>query len=454
MSAPIPWPAAVRVFARIGLHSFGGPAGQIAVMHRELVEKEKWIGETRFLHALNYCTLLPGPEAMQLVTYVGWLAHRTRGGLVAGLLFVLPGFLSILLLSILYARFRDLAPIAGLLFGVKAAVLVIVVEAVLRIGKRALKNGTLVAIAALAFVGIFVFEVPFPWIVLGAGAVGLVGGRVFPERFFVLRADDGASGAHAEALLDAAWRRGELEHTRASLGRTLGTLVLWLAIWLLPVALLAACLGRDHVFSRQAVFFGKAAVVTFGGAYSVLAYVAQKAVEVYGWLLPGEMLDGLGMAETTPGPLIQVVQFVGFLGAYRSPGALDPLVAGFFASLIVTWVTYAPCFLYIFVGAPYVEGLRSSALLSSALSAITAAVVGVILNLGVWFALRTFFAVVEERRVLGLWLEVPDPSTIDWTAVGLAVVAGFLLLRLHWGMLPTLFTSAVLGMIARAWLGL
>ncbi len=354
MSSPISWPEALRTFARIGIQSFGGPAGQIAVMHRELVEKEKWVSEARFLHALNYCTLLPGPEAMQLVTYFGWLTHRTAGGLAAGVLFVLPGFLSILLLSILYARFRDLTPIAGLLFGIKAAVLVVVVEAVLRIGKRALKNGTMVAIAALAFVAIYFFEVPFPWIVLAAGVLGLAGGRFAPERFSVLRARTAAEEAEPEARLDAAWRRGELEHARPDLARALRTLVLWLVIWLGPVALLARSAGPDDVFTQQAVFFSKAAVVTFGGAYSVLAYVAQRAVEVYGWLEPGEMLDGLGLAETTPGPLIQAVQFVGFLGAYRDPGALDPLLAGLVASVIVTWVTYAPCFLYIFVGAPYV----------------------------------------------------------------------------------------------------
>ncbi len=452
--ACVPWPEALRTFCAIGIQSFGGPAGQIAVMHRVLVEEKKWISEARFLHALNYCTLLPGPEAMQLVTYVGWLAHRTLGGVVAGALFVLPGFLSILVLSILYARFRELSAVAGLFFGIKAAVLAIVVEAVLRIGKRALKNGAMVAIAVLAFVAIFFFQVPFPLIVLAAGLVGFAGGRFYPSRFLVVKGKTAEEDPQDEARIDAAWRRGELEHTRPSTGRTLRTLALWLALWLGPIALLGRFFGSDHVFTREAVFFSKAAVVTFGGAYSVLAYIAQQAVEVYGWLRPGEMLDGLGMAETTPGPLIQVVQFVGFLGASRSPGTLDPMVAGFWASVIVTWVTYVPCFLWIFGGAPYVEALRGQKLLTSALSAITAAVVGVVLNLGVWFALRTFFGTVGEARVLGMRLQVPDVATTDWTAIVLALAAGVALFRFRWGMIRTLAASAALGMLARAGLGL
>jgi chromate transporter len=453
--APIPWPEALRTFAAIGAQSFGGPAGQIAVMHRVLVEEKKWISEARFLHALNYCTLLPGPEAMQLVTYVGWLAHRTLGGIVAGSLFVLPGFLSILLLSFLYVRFRDVGWVAGLFFGIKAAVLAVVVEAVLRIGKRALKNGAMVSIAVLAFVAIFFFEVPFPLIVVAAGLVGLAGGKLAPGRFLVVKGRTAAEDPEEEARLDAAWKRGELGHTRPSTAGALRTLALWLALWLGPVALLARFLGPDHVFTREAVFFSQAAVVTFGGAYSVLAYIAQQAVEVYGWLRPGEMLDGLGMAETTPGPLIQVVQFVGFLGATRDPGSLSPLAAGFWASVIVTWVTYVPCFLWIFVGAPYLEALRSVKSLTSALSAITAAVVGVVLNLGVWFALRTFFGTVDELRLAwGLRLEVPELATVDWTAVVLALAAGVALFRLHWGMLRTLGASALLGVLARAVLGL
>ncbi len=454
MTAPVPWPEAVRMFLRIGLESFGGPAGQIAVMHRELVEKHRWISEARFLHALNYCTLLPGPEAMQLITYVGWLTHRTWGGIVAGSLFVLPGFLALLLLSVVYARFRELAPVAGLFFGIKAAVLVVVVEAVLRIGRRALKNGAMIAIAVAAFVAIFFFRVPFPAIVVSAGLLGLAGGRLWPGRFRVIRGKTAAESPETEARIDAAWRRGELEHTRPSTARAIRTVVVWCAIWFAPIVLLWRGLGASHVFTREALFFSKAAVVTFGGAYSVLAYIAQQAVEVHGWLLPGEMLDGLGMAETTPGPLIQVVQFVGFLGAYRAPGALDPLLAGFFASLIVTWVTYVPCFLWIFAGAPYVEALRGKELLSSALSAITAAVVGVILNLGLWFALRTFFGTVNEGELLGMRLQAPVLSTVDWLAVGLSLLSGIALLRLHWGMLPTLGASAVLGMIARWGLGL
>jgi len=442
----IPWPVAVRTFAHIGLNSFGGPAGQIAVMHRVLVEEKKWLSESRFLHALNYCMLLPGPEATQLVTYVGWLAHRTLGGIVAGALFVLPGFLSILVLSILYAELQDTSFVQGLFFGIKPAVLVLVVEAVLRIGKRALKNGTMVAIAVAAFVAIFFFQAPFPLIVLAAGLIGLVGGRMRPERFVVIRGKEAGKEGAEEALLDAALGRGELEHTRVSPAGTARTALFWLALWLGPVALLWAWLGRGNVFVEEAVFFSKAAVVTFGGAYSVLSYIAQKAVDVYGWLRPGEMLDGLGMCESTPGPLIQVVQFVGFLGAHREPGALSPLLAAFLASVLVTWVTYVPCFLWIFVGAPYIEALRTKPVLSAALSTITAAVVGVVLNLGVWFALHTLFAEPGERRLGILRTYVPDLGSVNLAALAIALVAAVLLLRFHVGMLKSLGICALLGM--------
>jgi chromate transporter len=449
----IPWPEAVRTFAHIGLNSFGGPAGQIAVMHRVLVEEKKWLSESRFLHALNYCMLLPGPEATQLVTYVGWLAHRTLGGLVAGALFVLPGFLSILVLSILYAELQDTSFVAGLFFGIKPAVLILVVEAVLRIGKKALKNGTMVAIAVAAFVAIFFFAAPFPLIVLTAGALGLIGGRLRPDLFVVIRAKDAAGEPAEEAVIDAALERGQLEHTRPVTARTLRTLFLWLLLWLGPIALLWGTLGREDLFVEQAVFFSKTAVVTFGGAYSVLSYIAQRAVEVYGWLRPGEMLDGLGMCETTPGPLIQVVQFVGFLGAYRAPGSLPPLLAAFLASVLVTWMTYVPCFLWIFVGAPYIEALRRKPVLSAALSTITASVVGVVLNLGLWFALHTLFADPGERRLGHLRYYLPDVGTVNASSLGIALVAALLLLRFHVGMLKSLGLCALLGMAA-FWLGL
>ena len=433
---------ATRTFARIAIQSFGGPAGQIAVMHRILVEEKRWIGEERFLHALSYCMLLPGPEAQQLATYIGWLMHRTAGGLVAGTLFVLPGFVSILALSLLYATARDLPLVQGLFFGVKPAVLALVLEAGIRIGRRALGHAAQVAIAALSFAAIFCFAVPFPWIVLAAGIVGLAGARLAPEAFRGPRPQLApGGGAVVDALLD-----GEApEHVRPDARRALRVAALWLSLWLLPVAAIAATRGPDDVFTRIAVFMSQLAVVTFGGAYAVLAYLAQAAVETYGWLTPGEMLDGLGMAETTPGPLIQVVQFVGFLAAWRSPGALPPWLAGVLAALLATWVTYTPCFLWIFAGAPYIEVLRGSRAATSALSAITAAVVGVILNLAVWFSLHTLFTTVHERRLGPLVLQVPEWATLDWAAAAIAAGAVYATLRLHVGMLTLLGACAALG---------
>ncbi len=433
---------AVRTFALIGLQSFGGPAGQIAVMHRVLVQEKRWVGETRFLHALNYCMLLPGPEAMQLLTYVGWLMHRTAGGLVAGALFVLPGFVSILALSLLYAGFRDLTPVEGLFFGLKPAVLAVVVQAVFRIGRRALKNGAMGAIAAGAFVAIFFFGVGFPIVVAGAALIGLIGRRVAPGLFTVVGAG-GALAREEPSLLGGV----PPEHARPSLPRLLRVAAVWLALWFVPIALLLAFLGPQNVFTKQSLFFSTAAVVTFGGAYAVLAFIAQQAVEVYGWLQPGEMLDGLGMAETTPGPLIQVVQFVGFMGAFRDPGPLDPFLAGTLASILVTWVTYVPCFLWIFAGAPYIEGLRGNRALSSALSAITAAVVGVILNLALWFAIHTLFAEVRERGPLGMEVPVPVWASADVPAVAIGAAAAVLLFGLRLGMLPVLGLSALLGLV-------
>jgi len=434
---------ALRVWVRVALQSFGGPAGQIAVMHRILVEEKRWVSEERFLHALNYCMLLPGPEAQQLATYIGWLLHGWRGGMAAGLLFVLPGFLAILLLSVLYAGFQGATPVAAVFFGLKPAVMAIVVEAVIRIGRRALKNSTMALLAATSFVAIFFFEVPFPFIVLTAGGVGLIGGRIWPARFLVLRGHapvGPAGGQAAPALHDEAEPR-----VRPSLGRTLRVAVLWLLIWLVPLAALASALGPSHVLVEAGTFFSKAAVVTFGGAYAVLAYVAQQAVENYGWLRPGEMLDGLGMAETTPGPLIQVVQFVGFMAAYRDPGSLAPLLAGVVGSCVVTWVTFAPCFLWIFLGAPYIESLRGNKALTSALSAITAAVVGVILNLATWFSLHTLFGAVTEVRRFRLRLLVPEFETLDPGAAVIAVGASVAIFRYKVGTLPTLCGGIALG---------
>lgn len=441
----ITYPEAFWVWVRVALQSFGGPAGQIAVMHRILVEEKRWISENRFLHALNYCMLLPGPEAQQLATYTGWLLHRTRGGLTAGLLFVLPGFLSILALSIVYALYRDVSAIEALFFGLKAAVLAVVVEAVIKVGKRALKNQVMVGLAVLAFIAIFFFDVPFPLIVLGAALIGLLGARVAPALFYVIRGhtveDQDESGY---VITDAV-----AATIRPSSTGALRTLALYGSIWLLPLALLYLFLGNDSTFTQISIFFSQAALVTFGGAYSVLAYVAQEAVTTYGWLRPGEMLDGLGMAETTPGPLIQVVQFVGFMGAYRDPGALSPLLAGILGSVLTSWMTFAPCFLWIFLGAPYIEYLRGNRALSSALSGITAAVVGVILNLAVWFGLHVIFGMVNERQAGPLRLYIPAWETLDVAALVLTIISFVALFRLKIGMLPTLALSAGLGLAYR-----
>jgi chromate transporter len=445
MREVVPPREALRVWSEVAINSFGGPAGQIAVMHKLLVEEKKWIGESRFLHALNYCMLLPGPEAQQLATYIGWLLNGTRGGLWAGALFVLPGFLSILALSLLYTSFRDVTFVEGLFYGLKAAVLAVVVEAVIRIGKRVLKNGAMRAIAAAAFVAIFFLQVSFPVVVGTAALVGLVGGRLLPATFVVIRPKEGGGSDDAllDRLLDA------VPPVRPSVGRTLGVAALWLAVWLGPVIALAVTLGPDDTFTQIGAFFTKAAAVTFGGAYSVLAYVAQQAVERYGWLRPGEMLDGLGMAETTPGPLIQVVQFVGYLGAYRNPGSLSPVVAGILASVLTTWVTYAPSFLWIFVGAPWIEWLRGNTRLGAALSAITAAVVGAVLNLAVWLAIHVLFATTAEDHLGPLRLLVPDLATVDLAALAIAVGAGVALLRFHTRMIPTLLVAAALGAALR-----
>ncbi len=433
---------ATRAWLRVAMLSFGGPAGQIAVMHRILVEEKHWVSESRFLHALNYCMLLPGPEAQQLATYLGWLMHGTLGGLTAGLLFVLPGFLSILGLSVLYAGYHDLSVVQGIFYGLKPAVVAVVVEAVFRIGKRSLKNRVMIAIAAAAFVAIFFLEVPFPIIIFTAGVIGYLGGKWAPETFVVIKGHQ----APADETRRGPLIRDDLTALRPSTWRTIRVLVIWLLIWWAPVASLIAYTGRESVFSKQAVFFSKTAMVTFGGAYSVLAYVAEEAVDKYGWLEPGEMLDGLGMAETTPGPLIQVVQFVGFMGAYRNPGELSPLAAGVAGSVITTWVTYAPCFLWIFLGAPYIEYLRGKQALNAALSTITAAVVGVILNLSIWFALHTLFAQVAELHYGPVRLLVPDGRTLDPAALVIALAAFVAMFRYKAGMIPTLAVSAAAGL--------
>ncbi len=433
---------ALRVWIRVAIYSFGGPAGQIAVMHRLLVEEKRWVGENRFLHALNYAMLLPGPEAQQLATYIGWLLHGTRGGLVAGTLFVLPGFASILALSILYAGYQEVTFVQGLFFGLKPAVMVVVLEAVIRIGRRALKNRVMIAIAALAFIAIFFFDVPFPLIILAAGLTGFVGSRLAVEQFAVMHGHQVDEDGEARLTDRAAVR------VRPSLRRSATVLGLGLFFWFTPLVVLLAWLGPGNIFTEIGFFFSKAAVSTFGGAYAVLAYVAQEAVSTFGWLQPGEMLDGLGMAETTPGPLIQVVQFVGFMGAYRAPGPFSPMMAGLLGAVLTTWVTFVPCFLWIFLGAPYIESLRGNRALSSALSTITAAVVGVILNLAVWFSLHTLFGETAERFFGPLRLFIPDPATISWASLALAAAAFVALFHFKTGMMRTLAGAAAGGLVA------
>ncbi|HUF68622.1 MAG TPA: chromate efflux transporter [Longimicrobiales bacterium] len=423
---------ALGVWVKVALHSFGGPAGQIAVIHRVVVDEKQWLSERRFLHAMSYCMLLPGPEAQQLATYIGWLLHGVRGGLIAGGLFILPGFVSILVLSVLYAGYRDVGMVEGLFFGLKPAVLAVVIEALVRLRRRALSGTVDVAIAAGAFMAIFVFGVPFPLVVAGAALGGLAAHR---------------SGSTATA---GNGMRAGSAIPLPSLLATGRTAVVWLAIWLVPLIALLAALGSQHVFVREGVFFSKAAVVTFGGAYAVLAYVAQQAVETYQWLGPGEMLDGLGMAETTPGPLIQVVQFVGFMGGYRHAAGLHPMLAGVVGSIVTTWVTFAPCFLFIFVGAPFVEYLRENRWLNAALRGITAAVVGVVLNLAVWFALHTLFGEVQTVEYGVVRTSVPQLATLDWRALIIAVGAMVAMFRFRIGMMATLGAAAIVGIVLRA----
>lgn len=444
----VPFGEALRVWARVAALSFGGPAGQIAVMHRIVVDEKRWIGESRFLHALNYCMLLPGPEAQQLAVYIGWLMHRTPGGIAAGLLFILPGFLAILALSYIYVIFGDASLVEGLFFGLKAAVLAVVVQAVFRIGSRALANPAMIAIAAAAFVAIFAFKVPFPLIVLVAAIVGYLGSKSGSRLFRTLGGHAAARGA---VLQDRDSLLGEATpaHARPNRAWSLKISAALLCLWLGPVLLIWFFAGGNSVFVEIGTFFSKMAVVTFGGAYAALAYVAQEAVQHYGWLNPGEMLDGLGMAETTPGPLIMVLQFVGFLGAYRNPGSLDPMTAATLAAILTTWVTFVPCFLWIFAGAPLIGRLRGSRRLAGALSAITAAVAGVILNLAVWFGLRTLFAQVETVPLGPLRLDLPVPTSLDPAALALTLAAILAVFRFGLGTLQTLALCAGAGILLR-----
>jgi chromate transporter len=434
---PVSLGEATRVFAKIGLLSFGGPAGQIALMHRVLVEEKRWLDEPRFLHALNYCMLLPGPEAMQLATYSGWLLHRVTGGLIAGLLFVLPGALVITALSAVYFSFGHVPLVQGLLFGLKAAVLAVVLEALIKVARRALKGAVAVGLAVAAFVAIAFLKIPFPVIVLSAA---LFGGVL--SRFGGLA---GGSREKAEPILEMP------EWAQPSLRRFSLTLAGWLIVWFLPLAALVALLGWHHVLAAEAVFFSKLATVTFGGAYAVLVYAAQQAVEVHGWLKPDEMLTGLGLAETTPGPLILVLVYIGFLGGARLSG-FEPLLGGLAGAAVTLWFTFVPCFLWIFVGAPYVETLRNVRWLAGALAAVTAAVVGIIANLGVWFALHVLFAKVGEVAIGPFAIPAPDFATFDWTAFAIAAGAAVALLRFRMNMIVVLVLAALAG-FARTQIG-
>lgn len=433
ISRPVSLRAATRVWLQIALLSFGGPAGQIALMHRVLVDEKKWISERRFLHALNFCMLLPGPEAQQLATYIGWLMHGTLGGLIAGGLFVLPGAAAIMALSVIYASFGATPAIDGAFFGLKAAVLALVVAAIWRLGKRALRNGAQKAMAIAAFVSIFFLNAPFPLIVAAAGLIGFFGARGFAGFAYVGSADDADSPLRAGVS-------ARLHDPR----RTIAFATAFAALWLAPVAALILIFGVEDVYARIAIFFSKMAVVTFGGAYAALSYVAQQAVERFHWLAPAEMLDGLGMAETTPGPLVLVVQFVGFMAAFRNHGALPPLAAGALGGLLTAYVTFAPCFLWIFAGAPFVERLHGNKALAGALAAIAAAVVGVIANLAMWFATHFLFRAHWTPAILPI--ELPMLASVDLNALALSAAAGAML---RFGLAPTLVVCVLAGLVLR-----
>jgi chromate transporter len=418
---------AFRFWLKLGFISFGGPTGQIAIMQTELVEKKKWISQSRFLHALNFCMLLPGPEAQQLAVYIGWLLHKTWGGIVAGSLFVIPSIFVLWALSYIYAAFGNIPWIAAIFYGLKPAVMAIVAVAVIRIGRKALRNEIMWMLAVLAFVAIFFFHIPFPAIILSAGVIGLMGGRFWKDKFDVVGSHNGA--IDESVLSDAA---ESPDHARPSLARAIKLILIWTPLWFAPTVAVGLWRGCQSTLFQEGLFFSKAAVVTFGGAYAVLPYVAQQALFHFGWLRPGQMMDGLGLAETTPGPLIMVLQFVGFIGAWQHPEGLSPLLAGTLGALITTWATFTPCFLWIFLGGPHIEQLRGNVKLTAALSAITAAVVGVILNLAIWFGLHVIF---------------PYSGKVDWFALAVCAVAFFGMLRWKWNIVPVVLGSGLLGLI-------
>jgi len=420
---------ACRFWLKFGFISFGGPTAQIALLHGELVERKKWISESRFLHALNFCMLLPGPEAHQLAIYIGWLLHKIRGGVIAGTLFVLPAAIFLWSLTWAYAVYGKITWVAAIFFGVKAAVMAIVAEAVIRIGSKALKNEVMWSLAVLAFVAIFFLKVPFPLVVLTAGLIGLVGGKFWKDKFLVFGQNKSGTKDQEIVLSD------EMEspaHTKPSLPRAIKVSAIWLTLWWAPVLLTGLWRGWNDTVFREGLFFSKAAVVTLGGAYAVLQYVAQNAVEHFHWLQPGQMLDGLGLAETKPGPLIMVLQFVGFMGGWNVPGSSAPLLAATLGALISTWTTFTPCFLYVFLGGPYSERLRGNAHLTTALSAITAAVVGVVMNLAVWF---------------GMHILLPKNEPFNWFAAVVGVLVFFGMWKWKWGIIPVIIGAGILGLL-------
>jgi chromate transporter len=418
---------AFRFWLKLGFISFGGPTGQIAIMQTELVEKKKWISQSRFLHALNFCMLLPGPEAQQLATYIGWLLHKTWGGIVAGAFFVIPSIFILWALGFAYAAYGNLPWVAAIFYGLKPAVIAIVAVAIIRIGRRALKNQVMWSLAVLAFVAIFFLKLPFPLIILGAGVIGYIGGRVWTSEFYII---GGPAGHGGTSVLDD--ETASPPHTIPSWSRAIKIAALWITLWFAPVIAVGLWKGPGHTLFQEGVFFSKTAVVTFGGAYAILPYVAQQAVFRYEWLQPGQMMDGLGLAETTPGPLIMVLQFVGFMGGWNHPQDWPPIVTATLGALITTWTTFTPCFLWIFLGGPHIEQLRGNVNLTAALSAITAAVVGVVLNLAVWFATHALF---------------PNGVAVDWFALLVAVVAFIGLLRWKWDVIPVVLGSGLLGVI-------
>jgi chromate transporter len=426
---------AFRFWLKLGFISFGGPAGQIAVMHTELVEKKRWIGESRFLHALNYCMLLPGPEAQQLAIYIGWLLHRTWGGVVAGALFVLPSAFILWGLGFVYVTWGNVAWVAAVFAGLKPAVLAIVVGAVFRIGRKALKNEVMWGIAVVAFVAIFFFKVPFPAIVLGAGLLGLAGQKWWREKFVVLKGH-AAGGPHSSVLDDDT---AVPNHARPSWKRSFNVAAVFLILWWGPVAAIGAWLGRDHVLFQQGIFFSKASMVTFGGAYAVLPYVSQEAVGHFGWLSAGQMMDGLGLAETTPGPLVMVLQFVGFVGGWKFHEPFSPFLTATLGAAITTWTTFLPCFLWILLGAHHIERLRGNVRMTAVLSAITASVVGVVMNLALWFGLHAL---------------VPAGQPVNWFGFVVSLVAFIGMTRWRWGIIPVAVGAGVLGLIGKQLLGL